>query len=54
LNEAARVHRAAWRRGLRRQRENIMRVVLAQAGHEPATAIKRAHVVAGRTEMGQA
>jgi integrase len=32
----------------RRQRENIMRVVLAQAGHEPATAIRRAHVVAGR------
>jgi integrase len=32
----------------RRQRENIMRGVLKQAGHEPATAIKRPHVVAGR------
>ena len=32
----------------RRQRENIMHGVLAQSGHEPASAIKRAHVVAGR------
>jgi integrase len=32
----------------RRQRENILRGVLAQAAHEPATAIKRAHIVAGR------
>jgi integrase len=37
----------------RRQRENIMRVVLAQAGHEPATAIKRAHVVAGRDRRAE-
>jgi integrase len=34
--------------GTRRQRENIIRGVLAQAGHEPATAIKRANIVAGR------
>ena len=32
----------------RRQRENIMVGVLAQAGHESAAAIKRAHIVAGR------
>ena len=32
----------------RRQRENIMSGVLAQAGRESATAIKRAHIVAGR------
>ena len=32
----------------RRQRENIIRGALAQAGHEPATAIRRAHIVAGR------
>ena len=32
----------------RRQRENIMHGVLAQAGHETASAIKRAHIVAGR------
>jgi integrase len=32
----------------RRQRENIMRGVLAQAGHESTAAIKRAHIVAGR------
>jgi hypothetical protein len=32
----------------RRQRENIMTGVLAQAGHEPVAAIKRAHIVAGR------
>jgi integrase len=32
----------------RRQRENIMRSVLKQSGHEQATAIKRQHVVAGR------
>jgi integrase len=32
----------------RRQRENIMRGVLAQAGHEAAMAIRRSHIVAGR------
>jgi integrase len=32
----------------RRQRENIMRGVLAQAGHESAAAIRRSHIVAGR------
>jgi hypothetical protein len=32
----------------RRQRENIMRGVLEQSGHEPVAAIKRQHVVAGR------
>jgi integrase len=32
----------------RRQRENIMRGVLKQSSHEPAAAIKRQHVVAGR------
>jgi integrase len=32
----------------RRQRENIMRGVLAQAAHEAATAIRRSHIVAGR------
>jgi integrase len=32
----------------RRQRENIMRHVLLQSGHEQAAAIKRQHVVAGR------
>jgi integrase len=32
----------------RRQRENIMRHVLLQSGHEQVTAIKRQHVVAGR------
>jgi integrase len=32
----------------RKQRENIMRGVLKQSGHEQATAIKRQHVVAGR------
>ena len=32
----------------RRQRENIMSGVLAQAGFESATAIKRANIVAGR------
>jgi integrase len=32
----------------RRQRENIMRGVLEQSGHEQAAAIKRQHVVAGR------
>jgi integrase len=32
----------------RRQREVIMRGVLAQAGHESASAIKRAHIAAGR------
>ena len=32
----------------RRQRENIMSGVLAQAGYESATAIKRANIVAGR------
>jgi integrase len=32
----------------RRQRENIMRGVLKQSGHEQAIAIKRQHVVAGR------
>jgi integrase len=31
-----------------RQRENIMRGALAQAGHETAAAIKRAHIIAGR------
>src|SRR5258705_1777857 len=30
------------------QRENIMRGVLKQAGHETAAAIKRQHIVAGR------
>jgi hypothetical protein len=30
--------------GDKRQRENIMHGVLAQSGHEPASAIKRAHV----------
>jgi site-specific recombinase XerC len=37
----------------RRQRENIMAGVLAQAGHEPAAAIKRAHIVAGRDRRGE-
>jgi integrase len=37
----------------RRQRENIMAGVLAQAGHEPAAAIKRAHIVAGRDLRGE-
>jgi integrase len=37
----------------RRQRENIMHGVLAQAGHEPVTAIRRAHVVAGRDRRAQ-
>src|SRR5262245_46831972 len=32
----------------RRQRENIMHGVLAQAGHEAATSIRRSHIVAGR------
>lgn len=32
----------------RKQRENIMRGVLTQSGHQPAAAIKRQHVVAGR------
>jgi integrase len=32
----------------RRQRENIMRGVLKQSGHEQAAVIKRQHVVAGR------
>ena len=32
----------------RKQRENIIRGVLKQSGHEQATAIKRQHVVAGR------
>ena len=32
----------------RRQRENIFKGVLKQAGYESATAIKRAHIVAGR------
>src|SRR5262245_44959686 len=32
----------------RRQRENILVAVLKQAGHESATTIKRAHIVAGR------
>jgi integrase len=32
----------------RRQRENIMWGVLAQAGHEAAVAIRRSHIVAGR------
>jgi integrase len=32
----------------RRQRELLMRGVLLQAGHEPATAIRRPHIVAGR------
>jgi integrase len=31
-----------------RQRENIMRGVLAQAGHESAAAVRRSHIVAGR------
>ena len=35
-------------RATRRQRENIMRHVLLQSGHEQAAAIKRQHVVAGR------
>jgi hypothetical protein len=37
----------------RRQRENIMHGVLAQAGHEPVTAIRRAHIVAGRDRRAQ-
>ena len=32
----------------RRQRENIMRGVFKQAGHETATTIRRQHIVAGR------
>jgi integrase len=37
----------------RRQRENIMRGVLAQAGNEPVAAIKRAHIVAGRDRRAE-
>lgn len=37
----------------RRQRENIMRGVLVQAGHEPAAAIRRAHIVAGRDRRAE-
>jgi integrase len=37
----------------KRQRENIMAGVLAQAGHEPVAAIKRAHIVAGRDRRGE-
>jgi integrase len=37
----------------RRQRENIMHGVLAQAGHEAAIAIKRAHIVAGRDRRAE-
>jgi integrase len=37
----------------RRQRENIIAGVLTQAGHEAATAIKRAHIVAGRDRRAQ-
>jgi integrase len=37
----------------RRQRENIMRGVLAQAGHESAAAIKRSHIVAGRDRRAE-
>jgi hypothetical protein len=37
----------------RRQRENIMRGVLAQAGHEAASVIKRAHIIAGRDRRAE-
>jgi integrase len=37
----------------RYQRENLMHGVLQQAGHEPATAIKRAHIVAGRDRRAE-
>jgi integrase len=37
----------------RRQRENIMRGVLAQAGHEASTAVRRAHIIAGRDRRAE-
>jgi integrase len=37
----------------RRQRENVVSGVLAQAGREPATAIRRAHIVAGRDRRAE-